>query len=112
LSTDTQGRFTAAMQKIADDQGAELVIDRSYSNIGRCSFARAGIMAPFYSFTFDFQGGYASLKGEPLEPRFGYCVTIPDGKHATLDEAVRAIREGVAIWNPGREVDSREEVGR
>jgi hypothetical protein len=53
----TQEKFTARMERIAEDRDVDLVIDKTYANIGTYAFQPKESFAPILAFPFDFQEG-------------------------------------------------------
>lgn len=68
MAFTTQGKFTAAMQRIADARDLDLVVDGPYSNVGTYTFQRRKSFAPLLSFPFNFDGGkgrFTPVSGGP-----------------------------------------------
>lgn len=57
----TQQKFTAALQRIADERGLDLVSDGAYANVGTFSFQLPEGFESILSFPFDFQRNRASF---------------------------------------------------
>lgn len=61
MAETTQQMFTAAMQKLADERDLNLIVNRSYSNVGTYSFHEEGMFEPTLRVPFDFQGARADF---------------------------------------------------
>lgn len=91
----TQEKFTAAMQALADErQGVELVIDRSYSNVGTYSFEFEGDFDPLLVIPFAFNGRRADFSSHGTNDVLGKNANggsfsaTEDGGYAAVIERV------------------------
>lgn len=96
---NTRKKFTAALQRIADEREVDLIVDGTYANTGTYRFQARDSFAPLLEFSFNFQSDYTSLgpsgaNDGPLGPRgggrrgWGYLRTGGE-----LDEAIERIKE-------------------
>jgi hypothetical protein len=58
---NTQQKFTAAMQRLADERDLDLLVNHSWANTGRFVFQRHGSFEPLLEFPFNFQTDYSSF---------------------------------------------------
>ena len=64
----TQEKFTAAMQRLADERNLDLVVDYGYVNTGAFIFQPRNGFTPLLRFPFNFQRDYSSFTGTPEHP--------------------------------------------
>jgi len=67
-----QDKFLAQMETLAEEAALDLVVDYSYSNVGRVYFQHKNSFAPLFSFRFDFQSGYSGFRGADLSRQRHY----------------------------------------
>jgi len=58
---NTQEKFTAAMQRLAEQRELDLLVNHSWANTGRFIFQRHGSFQPLLEFPFNFQTAYSSF---------------------------------------------------
>lgn len=68
MSTTTQEKFTAKLQRLADERQLDLVIESSYTNIGHFCFQRQEGFDPLLRFPFNFQPEYSSFSATTKDP--------------------------------------------
>jgi hypothetical protein len=98
---NTQEKFQAAMQQIADDRDLDLVIEHNYSNTGFYSFQPRHGFEPVLRFPFYFHAGYSGFGSRgrtagPLgkSPKGGPWSHVEGGEHELVIARVRAVLDG------------------
>lgn len=97
---NSQEKFQAAMQKIADARDLDLVIEHNYANTGYYSFQPRGGFEPVVRFPFNFQTGYSSFHpgAEPgplgRNPRGRPWDHVQGGEHDQVLARVAAVLHG------------------
>lgn len=97
---DTQEKFQAAMQKVADDRDLDLVIEHNWANTGWYSFQPREGFGPVLRFPFDFQTDYSTFSagGSPgplgPNPDGGRWSFVRGGDHDLVIARVVALLDG------------------
>lgn len=93
----TQDKFTAAMQSLADELDLDLVVDKSWSNVGTFRFQQHDSFASLLDLPFSFQDDYSSFHGGaghgPLGPnrKGGSYSYVQGAEHEEIIAKVRSI---------------------
>jgi len=67
-----QQKFLARMETLAEEAALDLVVDFSFSNVGRVYFQHKNSFTPLFDFRFDFQSGYSGFRGDKLIRQYHY----------------------------------------
>jgi hypothetical protein len=107
---NTQDKFTAAAQKLADErEGIELVIDKSWANVGTYSFEREGEFEPILVVPFSFNNRSGDFAGHGTNNVLGRnlhggCFTATEGEgYELVLQRIGAILDGER--EPGEDAD-------
>lgn len=84
--TTTQDKFLAKLETLAENAGLELIVDKSYANVGTASFQHTESFEPVFELGYNFQSGYGS---------FSKGVQRPFVKLEELDEVLALVRKEI-----------------
>jgi hypothetical protein len=66
MATTTQDKFEDAMEAIALEMDLDLLLDKTYSNVGRITFQEKDLWHDLLTFGFSHQGEYSTFSGKDL----------------------------------------------